>query len=136
MTNATPTHKRKTPQGGARKGAGRKSTAATILKKKLAEHGVTEADYAFAFHCHVMRDEEAPRDQRLAAAREVMNRVLGKPAQSLSITTPEPVKIEAFDYGHAIATIAPGPVQDNDGGRGNIGGGDGAAVGENVDGGE
>lgn len=122
-------------QGGPGRGQGRKPTAATILKRKIAEHGVAEADWAFSYNCHVMRDEKAPRAERLAASREVMNRVLGKPAQSLSILTPKPVAIEAFDYGNAITTIAPGSIQDNGDIGGNIGGGHGAPMGENVDGG-
>lgn len=121
--------KRKTPKGGARKGAGRKPTAATVLKRRLAEHGVAEADWAFAYNCHVMRDEMAPRAERLAASREVMNRVLGKPAQSLTVLTPKPVVVQGFDYGNAIAAIAPGPIPDNDGAIGDISGGDGAPVG-------
>lgn len=136
MTTTTTTPKRKTPPGGKRKGSGRKPTAATILKRKIAEHGVAEADWAFSFNCHVMRDPMAPRAERLAASREVMNRVLGKPAQSLSIVTPQPVKIEAFNYGDAITAIAPGPIQDYDHGGGNVSGGDGAPMGENAHGGE
>ena len=123
------------PPGGKRKGAGRKPTAATILRKRIAEHGVAEADWAFAFNCHVMRDERAPRAERLAASKEVMNRVLGKPAQSLTVLTPKPVIVQGFDYANAIAAVAPGSIPNHGDIGGSVGGGDGAAVGEKVDGG-
>lgn len=127
--------KRKTPKGGARKGAGRKAKAATILRRKIAEHGVNEADYAFSLCCAIMHDDAAPRDERLVAAREVMNRVLGKPAQSLTVTTPKPIVVQGFDYNAAIAAVAPGSISNHGDIGPNVSGGDGPAVGENVDGG-
>lgn len=77
-------------RGGQRAGAGRKPQAATLLKRKLADRKVTEANYAFALLCKYMRT--APRGKaetmamsefRAACAQRVLDQVLGKPMQRI-----------------------------------------------------
>ena len=68
--------------GGKRPNSGRKKKAATILREMLEKEEVKEAKKSFHF-CVLMRDnEDAPDALRLAAAVEIMNRVLGKPKQA------------------------------------------------------
>lgn len=120
-------------QGGARAGAGRKPKLLTVLKRQIAEHGADETQYAFGLLCAIMRNDAAPIKERREAAVEVLNRTLGKPATTINLNS-NPVEIHAFDYGTAITAIAPGPIPHHDGGGGNVSGGDGPPVGENVDG--
>jgi hypothetical protein len=73
-------------RGGKRAGAGRKPAAATLLKRKLADRRVAEAEYAFALLCkymrHASRDETmAESEFRAACAQRVLDQVLGKPMQ-------------------------------------------------------
>lgn len=69
-------------KGGARPGAGRKPTAANQLKEKLGDYA-QDALAAFKFCSALMQDESAEKSIRLAAAREVMDRLWGKPQQKL-----------------------------------------------------
>lgn len=67
---------------GPRPNSGRKPVAATELKKKLADY-VPDAMRAFELCVKWMDDPEWEKPLRLAAAKEVMNRVLGMPKQSV-----------------------------------------------------
>lgn len=68
--------------GGARPGAGRKPLAATQLKAKLADF-IDEAQRAFQFCVDMMDNKDVEPSLRLAAAKEVMDRVLGKAKQAV-----------------------------------------------------
>jgi len=81
-------------RGGRRAGAGRKTTAATRLKRSLADRKIVEANYAFNLLCAYMRarpkkgDVEplARAEFRKACAVEVMDRVLGRAVQQVAQT--------------------------------------------------
>lgn len=64
--------------GGARRGAGRKPRAATILKQRIIENKAEEADASLAFCVDIRNNIEEPGMLRFVAAREVMDRVWGK----------------------------------------------------------
>ena len=68
--------------GGKREGAGRKPLPATILKEKLGDYA-EDALKAFKFCSELMNDTSAEKNVRLAAAREVMDRLWGKAQQSI-----------------------------------------------------
>lgn len=73
------------PRGGARKGAGRKPALAVVLKREAIESKHGSANYALLLFDTVMRDERQELALRLGAAREVMDRVWGKPKQSVEV---------------------------------------------------
>lgn len=77
--------KPKSKRGGARAGAGRKPSFAVLMKNDFIASKAGEAEYAFALTSAVMRNDHLPTLIRLAAAREVLDRVWGKPKQSLKI---------------------------------------------------
>ncbi len=68
--------------GGARVGAGRKPLPATVLKEKLGDYA-EDALKAFKFCSELMNDTTAEKNVRLAAAKEVMDRLWGKPMQQV-----------------------------------------------------
>jgi hypothetical protein len=80
--------------GGKRAGAGRKTTAATKLKRTLADQKIAEANYAFSLLCAYMRarpkrgepESLARAEFRKACAVEVMDRVLGRSVQQVAQT--------------------------------------------------
>lgn len=71
--------------GGARKGSGRKPALAVVLKRESLESRNASAEYALLLFDTVMRDERQEIALRLGAAREVMDRVWGKPKQALAV---------------------------------------------------
>ena len=80
--NLRPVPKEKRPNGGARPGSGRKPLAATVLKEKLGDYA-GDALEAFTFCSKLMNDATAEKNVRLAAAREVMDRLWGKSTQQV-----------------------------------------------------
>ena len=66
-------------RGGARENAGRKPKEVTILKRRLVQNKVEEAEASFAFLVEVRDNDSEPIAQRLAAAESILDRVLGKP---------------------------------------------------------
>jgi hypothetical protein len=90
---------KKTPsnRGGPRAGSGRKRKATTIAKARIlaavagpaAEPTVAEkndaADYAFRLFNDTMRDRRKGLQTRLDCARQVLDRVWGKPAQTMKV---------------------------------------------------
>ena len=71
----------KRANGGKRKNAGRKPKAITLLKRELIAERGKQAEYALDLFISAMHDASRKDEIRLAAAREVLDRVLGKPAQ-------------------------------------------------------
>lgn len=67
-------------RGGSRTGAGRKPRPITELNRSIAERSA-DAIYALDLHVLTMRAAGEDIELRLACAREVMNRVLGKPTE-------------------------------------------------------
>lgn len=65
-------------KGGKREGAGRKASEATLLKRRLIQDKVSEAEESFAFLVQVRDDDEESTSYRLEASKEILNRVLGK----------------------------------------------------------
>jgi hypothetical protein len=80
--------KSKDNRGGARPGAGRKPKLLTAL---LLEQPEAADDIAFAYRLHrdTMRDERADTELRLECAREILNRLCGKPAQAVLLGDPD-----------------------------------------------
>ncbi|TXH41554.1 MAG: hypothetical protein E6Q97_37365 [Desulfurellales bacterium] len=69
--------------GGRRPGAGRPLAAATILRNAALADRDQEAQKSLDF-CIALRDNVgAKNDIRLAAAKEIMDRVWGRPKQSV-----------------------------------------------------
>jgi hypothetical protein len=73
----------KPKRGGARKGAGRKPKAATVLRDKLIAGKSADAEAAYAVFVKHMGSNDVPT--QLECAREVMNRVWGKPHQAIQL---------------------------------------------------
>ncbi len=80
--NLRPIAERKRGSGGPRPGSGRKPLAATVLKEKLGDYA-DDALKAFKFCSELMNDPSAEKNVRLAAAREVMDRLWGKSTQQV-----------------------------------------------------
>src|SRR4051794_25015852 len=71
----------KAKRGGKRAGAGRKPKAVTVLKQSLAEVQTDAARRAFELFDKTAHDGGIILETRLDCAREVMNRVWGKPTE-------------------------------------------------------
>lgn len=56
-------------QGGYRPGAGRKPGSANMKTREIADRAAEEGITPLEYLLSVMRDEEAPRSERMAAAR-------------------------------------------------------------------
>jgi hypothetical protein len=65
-------------EGGKRSNAGRKPLAVTVLKRRMIENKVDEAEASFGFLVAVRDNELEPTNLRLAAAETILDRVLGK----------------------------------------------------------
>jgi hypothetical protein len=63
---------------GRKHGGGRKLREATILRRRLVEDKVEEAEASFSYLCAVRDNPYEPSAQRLAAAEMILDRVLGK----------------------------------------------------------
>lgn len=70
----------KSNRGGPRPNSGRKPRPITELNRAIAERS-DDAIYALDFYCETMRDIAQDIRLRLECAREVMNRVLGRPTE-------------------------------------------------------
>jgi hypothetical protein len=73
--------KGKQAKGGARKGAGRKPTAYTQLRKRLENEKIEDAEAAFDFYVQVLNNPNEPTAVRMAAADRIQDRILGKAMQ-------------------------------------------------------
>lgn len=73
-------------RGGPRPNSGRKPKPFTVLKRRIEAERVDDAEYGFALFVTVMRNDNEAIDLRLNCAREVMDRVLGKPKQIGELT--------------------------------------------------
>jgi hypothetical protein len=65
-------------RGGFRENAGRKPNAVTVLKRRMIQDKVDEAEASFGFLVAVRDNELEPTNLRLAAAETILDRVLGK----------------------------------------------------------
>lgn len=88
--NKKNTSKKKAPaaastngRGGKREGSGRKPKAITLFIQKVIGWKKSDFEYALALHVGVMKDRQMPLDIRLQAAKEVMDRIGGKPKQAV-----------------------------------------------------
>lgn len=75
--------KGKQARGGKRKGAGRKPTAYTLLKRRVIAESLDEAEKSFDFYVQVRDNEDEPTSIRLAAADKILDRVLGKAKEQM-----------------------------------------------------
>jgi hypothetical protein len=89
---AAPSQKNK-GRGGAREGAGRKPKEITLLKAKIVKRHKDDADYAIRLLVTVMKDQWMPVEIRMDAAREVLDRVIGKPKQAVEHTGELPILV-------------------------------------------
>lgn len=74
---------------GAKGRSGRKFAAATILRQRIIENHIAEAEASFAYLVAVRNNEAEPGSVRLAAAEAILDRVLGKPVQGTPRDLPE-----------------------------------------------
>jgi hypothetical protein len=74
--------------GGYRPNAGRKPKEASQLRTIL-EGRFKDAENAFQFNVDLMNDPKESKALRQVASIEVMNRVIGKPRQSLEHSGPD-----------------------------------------------
>lgn len=74
---------RKVGSGGRRKGAGRKPSAYTRLKRRLQETKIADAEEAFDLYVRIMHNPKEPTALRMAAADRIQDRVLGKAKESI-----------------------------------------------------
>ena len=66
---------------GAPGRSGRKPTAVTLLKRRLVQDKIEEAEASFAFLVAVRDNDDEPTALRVAAAETILDRVLGKAMQ-------------------------------------------------------
>ena len=97
-------------RGGPRPNSGRKPKALTVAKQALLAELAPEtgelsietkqsaADYAFRLFDETMRDQNRAIPIRLDAAREVLNRVWGKPRQAVEVSGTDggPIPIQIY----------------------------------------
>lgn len=87
------------PRGGRRPGAGRKRKEVVEHRESTLEERLAAAGRALDLHIKVMDSEKVDLRLRLDAAREVMDRIWGKPTQRQEIEADEPVVIEIIKHG-------------------------------------
>lgn len=87
----------KQAEGGRRSNAGRKPKAVTILKRRIIENRVNEADASFAFLCDVRDNNEEPTALRVEAAKMVFEIVCGKPKQAIDASLNAKVDLNSID---------------------------------------
>lgn len=80
----TPKRKGNNGNHGAKGRSGRRPTAVTLLKRRLIENKIDEAEASFAFLVAVRDNEDEPTALRVAAAEQILDRVLGKAKQQVS----------------------------------------------------
>lgn len=97
--NLRPIDEKKRGSGGPRPGSGRKPLAATVLKEKLGDYA-GDALKAFKFCSELMNDATAEKNVRLAAAREVMDRLWGKSTQQVEHSGKDggPLAVQVINY--------------------------------------
>jgi hypothetical protein len=78
------------PRGGKRAGAGRKPKQAAVLRRKFIEDKQHAAEDAFAFLVEVMNNPEAALALRVESARQIQDRVWGKPRQAVDMQQETP----------------------------------------------
>lgn len=76
--------KQKSSCGGPRPNSGRKPKPITDFNRTLCER-LPDALYALNLHTRTMRDTAVDLELRLDCAKEVMNRILGKPRQAVEV---------------------------------------------------
>ncbi len=91
---------------GAPGRSGRKPGAATILRRRLVADKVEEAEASFAYLCATRDNEDEWGSLRLAAAGMILERVLGKPRQDVTLDATmhaDPLEALAREFGGEIA---------------------------------
>jgi hypothetical protein len=73
----------KQANGGKRQGAGRKPKAATILKRRMIENKIEEAEASFAYWVAVRDNEKELSNIRLEASKLIWEHLMGKPTQPI-----------------------------------------------------
>lgn len=103
--------------GGRRPGAGRKPKLLRTLLQEVPG-AADDAEFAYGLFRDLMRDPNQMTDVRMDAAREVLNRLIGKPKQAVEVAGedggPLRVLVEYADAdAHPDAPPAPpGPAGD------------------------
>lgn len=98
--------------GGKRARSGRKPKAITILKRQLAEDGKIEAEYAFSLIVSIMHDDTMPVALRRDCAKDVLDRILGKPAITMRGDSEHPLTVSFEDVrAKLIGKLLEGPTQ-------------------------
>lgn len=92
-------------------GGGRKAKAATLLKRRIVENKVEEAEASFAFLVAVRDNTKEPTSLRVAAAESILNRVLGKATEMKPDAGEELYKrhwenIQRVIFGHGPEQVA------------------------------
>ncbi len=100
--------KGKQARGGKRAGAGRKKKAYTLLRERIIEVSVDEARKSFDFLIQLRDNPDEPTGIRKEAALSILDRVLGKPNQSvaISMTWREKAKELGYDPDQIIQQVA------------------------------
>ncbi len=99
----------KRANGGKRAGAGRKKKAYTLLRERIIEASVDEARKSFDFLIQLRDNTDEPTGIRKEAALSILDRVLGKPGQSVAISMTWRDKARELGYDpdqiiHQVAT--------------------------------
>jgi hypothetical protein len=76
---------KKSKRGGRRIGAGRKKGVPNKLTFELKEAAAKHGDEALKAILQVLRDEETPPNVVVLAAKELLDRGFGKPAQEIDL---------------------------------------------------
>ena len=88
----------KQANGGKRPGAGRKKKAYTLLKERIIEQSLDEAQKSFDFLIQVRDNPQEPVAIRKECAIAILDRVLGKPSQSVAVSMTWREKAEELGY--------------------------------------
>ena len=83
--------------GGARKGAGRKPKITATIREKALEQANGDAEYALGLFIGMMRDSKNSKSMRMTAAKEIMDRVWGRPTQRAEVAVDAKVEAEVTD---------------------------------------
>jgi len=83
--------------GGKRTGSGRKPKPITLLKRQMAEDGKAEAEYAFSLLVSIMHDETMSNALRRDCAKDVLDRIMGKPAITMRGDPENPLTVKFED---------------------------------------
>ncbi len=99
----------KRANGGKRAGAGRKKKAYTLLRERIIEASVDEARKSFDFLIQLRDNPDESIGIRKEAALCILDRVLGKPNQSVAVSMTWRDKAKELGYDpeqiiHQVAT--------------------------------